>query len=291
MTEVFEAYRKNFLAGEYAACQHGRALLFNYGPKFHLKPAKYWHLSQIGLRIIQTYSLSQHPEPMDFYDPIVNHGGVGASSAEISCLYRWLIKTNILSEKKTLLDKVKWYQRHTWNQIGLPPSGVDFISQHQQGLIWVDVNQNKCTQINWPFDDIDCMVVKTKDKIATHKHLETITPSMDFKELNDCLDPLYHALQTSDRNGFFHTLKMWDDALKALNLFTPLPHDQEEKLMSCQGLLYRRGSGALGADTWLIFYTPEYRLTLIQTLNALGYTHLYPLHLEKKHANTHYHAE
>jgi hypothetical protein len=290
MAEVFKAYRKSFLAGEYAACQHGRALLFNCGPAFSLEPAKYWHLSQIGLRIIRTYGLTQYPQPMHFHDPLTNHGGVGASSAEINCLYHWLIETNILSEKKNLQDQILWYQRHTWNQTGLQPSGVDFISQDLQGLIWVDVKQNTCTQMTWPFDDIDCMVVKTKDKIATHEHLQTITPSMNFNDLDDHLDPLYHALQTGDRSGFFQALKMWDDALKDLHLFTPLSPDLEEKLLACEGLLYRRGSGALGADTWLIFYTPEYRLTLIQWLNALGYQNLYPLHLEKKHANTHHDA-
>lgn len=291
MNDVICAYRKTFLAGEYAACQYGRALLFNYGPTFILQPSSYWQLSQLGQRIIRTYGLTQHPKPMSFIDPLDNHGGVGASSAEVSCLYRWLHQTQIVSTEYTLEQQVAWYRKHTWSGEGLPPSGVDFLAQYQAGLIWIDVTQETCIPLIWPFKTFDCMVVKTRQKVATHEHLKSICYNDDFSLLDDYITTLYTTICNQQESRFFQVLRILDHTLQTMGLQIQPDPQEEQLILSCPGVIYRRGTGALGADTWLIFYYPSQRQALIQQLQSLGYLYMYPLYLEKSHANTLNHAE
>lgn len=249
MSDSWQAYRKTFVSGEYAACQFGRGFVLTYGPAFMLTPSDQMKLSTFGLSVLKNY-----PEihtSLALRDTIVNHGGVGASSAELACLYQYLCDTN-LEQSTDLTTKRQWYLNHAWDGHGLPPSGIDFIAQQYQGLMWVDCNKNICEHIEWPFQEYVWLVIKTNDKLNTHTHLRAIPNSLDLETLDKSLNPIKDALEQKDFSQFVDAQQQYDQALETFGFTTEKHKPYKDAINTLPNVAYIRGSGALGQDTWLI---------------------------------------
>lgn len=252
MTEhTWTAYRKTFLAGEYAACHHGRGFILTYPPAFQMSTATAWSLSTLGMQTIQAYRPHLPHPALSWIDTAKNHGGVGASSAELACIYQYLC-AHELEKPSNLLDQRQWYQNHAWNGIGLMPSGIDFIAQTQSGLIWVDCEHNQCESLSWPFDDYLWVVIKTMDKLPTHQHLKETNPDLNLTDLDTLLDPIKKSLARSDLDAFIHAQQNYDLTLATLGFKTQAHTNQINYLRKLNGVKYVRGCGAMGQDTWLV---------------------------------------
>ena len=267
----WQAYRKTFLAGEYAACQFGRGLLLNYGPAFQMTVGHHWQLSDLAKQILNRYDI-KHSAPLVWLDPEPPHGGVGASSAELACLYNYLC-INGFEKETTLVNKRAWYQTHTWSGKGLKPSGLDFLSQQLSGLIWIDCQNNICKPLDWPFDDLIWLVIKTNEKLKTYTHLESIVTKPEFGFLNDYLDSVKTALENASLTDFISALSHYDAGLNSLNFYSMAKADMDalEHVQSKPNIYYARGCGAMGKDTWLVLTK---RATLAQSLAHIK--HVYP---------------
>lgn len=260
------AYRKTFLAGEYTACLYGRGLVITYGPPFELKQSTKMNLSAFAQTVIDQYP--NIPTALTLSDSKPTHGGVGASSAELACLYQYLCDIG-LETMSTLPKQRQWYRQQAWQGQGLPPSGIDFIAQRHQGLMWVDCDQNTCQTMDWPFDDYVWLVIKTNDKLNTHTHLESIQKKSDFKALNGLLDPIKGAIESTDFEGFVQAQSQFDRALHELGFKTQTHQPYLDAIMKLSDVAYIRGSGAMGQDTWLTLIKKSTQTETLKAIQAI----------------------
>lgn len=263
MQSEWHAYRKTFLSGEYAACLHGRGLILTYGPAFKTMISSTAQLSAFGQSVIKHYPMLT--SCLAFKDTQPPHGGVGASSAELACIYQYLCDQG-LEQPRDLLSKRTWYRQYAWDGMGLPPSGVDFIAQTKPGLIWVDCHQNTCHKLHWPFADYVWLVVKTNDKLDTHTHLKNIANDIDFTTLNTLLDPIKTSIEQANLEGFIQAQCHYDQTLYDLGLRTPTHQPYHDAIKEIPTVSYIRGNGAMGQDTWLILTKQS---DLKNTINAV----------------------
>ncbi len=260
------AYRKTFLAGEYAACHYGRGLVITYGPPFELKQSTQMNLSEFGQNVIDQYPDISNSLALSDSKP--THGGVGASSAELACIYQYLCDLGI-ETMSTLTHQRQWYRQHAWQGQGLPPSGIDFIAQKQPGLMWVDCDQDHCQKLDWPFDDYIWLVIKTNDKLNTHTHLETIPKNSDFNTLDGLLNPIKQAIESKDFKGFIQAQSQFDDTLNDLGLKTQAHQTYLDAIMKLADVAYIRGSGAMGKDTWLTLIKKSTQTETLKAIQAI----------------------
>lgn len=266
MQSKWLAYRKTFLSGEYAACEFGRGLIITYGPPFSMSESDKTNLSTFGKSVVKQFPKIQ--SNLDLTDPKVSHGGVGASSAELACIYQYLCDSK-LQQDGNLLQKRQWYRKYTWDGVGLPPSGIDFIAQKHLGLMWVDCESSVCEKIKWPFRDFSWLVLTTNEKLNTYTHLKKINHSEHFKILNALLDPIKNALDTKNFYGFIQALERYDENLKTLGLTTESHTPYLNAIRKLSDVKYIRGCGAMGKDTWLILTKKSKQSHILKTINEI----------------------
>lgn len=271
MQHTWRAYRKTFLAGEYAACQYGRGFVLTYGPPFKMIQNLTDQLSAFGNSVTAKYPSLKG---LSFIDTEQAHGGVGASSAELACIYQCLCDHG-LEQPGDLISKRLWYRQHAWDGVGLPPSGIDFIAQIKPGLIWVDCEQNMCEQCVWPFTDYVWLVLKTNDKLNTHTHLKTLTHEGDFKALNDLLDPIKTALEQANLEGFIQAQRHYDQALHDRGFSTQAHQSLHEAIHTLPSVSYMRGCGAMGKDTWLVLTKRTDLSNTMKAIQAISATNIH----------------
>ena len=225
---------KTFLIGEYAVLNKGAAIILNTKPRFEMQNGK-------------------------FCDPHHSKGGFGASSAA------WIFKNKIFDKNpKTIISK---YVKDTWSGVGIPPSGVDVISQMVGKVFSIDLSSMKITSDDWNFYDF--FIVRTGNKIPTYKHLEQLDNVDQFGNLTE-LSRKALALFIKKDKKFFEYLKQFDQELARLNLCLNESAKLKKKIMKMDGVVYTRACGAMGADTIIVFILPDKNTTVEKELLKLN---------------------
>lgn len=245
---------KTFLLGEYAALSGGSAILLTTTPCFEISlttspslagihpesPAALWWNKQ-G---IKNYGLN-------WYDPYHGSGGLGASSAQFLGSY-WASR-KIRPITNTPIDMLEAYYQVSWSGKGIRPSGYDVIAQSHQGCVYINKINQQIESYHWPFNDLSLILLHTRNKLATHIHLENALVPNQKNELSETVDQAHIAFKEKSSSQLIRSINTYHSQLTQLDLVSPytlqlireLNHEFPE-------ILAIKGCGALGSDVILI---------------------------------------
>jgi mevalonate kinase len=263
MKYVLSVPSKTFLLGEYAVLKGLPALLLNTEPRFelHVSYAANPGLSHDGIeslspggRFIQDHADFFKRYQLYFYDPHEQRGGFGASSAQFLLLYSLLTYGHATVELQPaqffMQDLLACYQNYSWDGRGLAPSGADVIGQLQGKLTWFDKQQFTAHSQDWPFAELRAVLIRTGNKLATHRHLAELS-SIPYQSFDKILLQAHHALQTADADGFIQAVKLYALELEQAGFVASATAALLAKLQALPYLLAAKGCGAMGADVIL----------------------------------------
>jgi mevalonate kinase len=266
MSWQVSAPSKTFLVGEYVALQGGPTLILTTAPRFSLHITAYrqhYHpfkaqgitaASPAGQFLRQTAD-EWHGLGLNFYDPYHGIGGFGASTAQlvmVMAFAKWrkryqLSTLQIAYDPETMVQN---YQKLTWKGEGVAPSGADFIAQWHGNICLFHRQAKQLLQFEWPFPDIQWVLIHTGQKLVTHHHLCHL-PSVDTVPLATLAAQANQSLQTANAQEFVAAVQAYGDALQQQQLVTPFSKQLLTQLQQRPEVLAAKGCGAMGADVVL----------------------------------------
>lgn len=255
---------KTFLLGEYAALAGLPAILLTTTPCF-----KFTLFSQ------QTQQTEIHPEsPAGIYwgntvgnqtlkweDPYGGLGGMGASSAQFVGTY--LADTFLNQVSPTQEAMLQAYHRVAWRGQGLKPSGYDVLAQSLSGCVYLSPENNDYETYDWRFDDLAFILVHTGQKLATHRHLQTIVLPHNTTPLTETIQLAKQAFDESNSTYLIQSVNKYYQHLLSMNLVSEHSKQLVQTLGQNPEILAIKGCGAMGADVVLIL-TPKEKYTQLQ---------------------------
>lgn len=197
-----------------------------------------------------------------FRDNYKGRGGFGASTAQFIGLSFFKRQTEApeTTISQSSFFKSIWQDYQDTNRQLNPalseaqlPSGYDLWSQLIGAVSTVkrfstdsDVQFNY-QRMEWPFADLDFLIVPTGFKVATHEHLGTLNTE-SLKGLSHLSDKMMVSLQAKDHTGFLDELKTWNKRLMSLDLVHANTLEILNSLNTHPEVAFAKGCGALGAD-------------------------------------------
>jgi mevalonate kinase len=252
---------KTFLLGEYGVLQNGGGLLVNTSPRFVIKAEKaVGQCAHSGIpvnspahKFLLANKETMNKLNIEFLDPHFGKGGFGASSAQFVLLYALseIVRGGQLAMgKSTFSDIHSTYSEYSKIEGNAQPSGIDVISQLLGELAWVQPNEGHFHQCKWWFADIGFVVIRTGNKLATHKHLTEIK-DLDFSKLKSIAQSGYQAVVDQNAAKFVEAIVDAATALEEAELVLPRTKDLLQEIEGLDSVLAAKGCGAMGADTIL----------------------------------------
>lgn len=251
---------KTFLFGEYGVLKNSPAALLNTNPRFELNvepihndrgfligihhdsPAGRYH--QIHSDFFKNYKVA-------FYDPWNGSGGFGASSAQFAMLFalkNLLTGSDLHSYKYDFLNRLRnTYREIASGRTGLPPSGADVIAQWVGGVTHLSFASQTIETLDWKFKNLSFVLLKTKNKLVTHKHLEVIEDVLDA-EYGLIAKRGILALKNADERNFILSVQAQFQLLSKNEFVAPETREQILEIQSSGYTLASKGCGAMGAD-------------------------------------------
>lgn len=268
---------KTFLIGEYAAIAGKSAILLTTTPCFefifHQSPhpsEKIHPQSPAGLWLEK--HLGAQKEYLQWHDPYPFRGGLGASSGQFIASY---LATCFLQQKKnTVHDMLEEYYRLAWNGQGLRPSGYDVIAQSQQNCVYINQNKNLIEIMPWSFPDIGFLLLHTRQKLATHHHLQqrlVLSPA-DIQVLSSLAEDAKIAFAHKDSKQLVDIINNSHQQLSAMGLVASHSLELIHRIKQNPRILAVKGCGAMGADVVLILSHVSDITAIAESLSTAGLT-------------------
>ena len=264
---------KTFLLGEYAALAGAPGIVLTTKPCFELTLSK-----QVGLEGI-------HPESpagrwwrkqgevafgLQWFDPYLGRGGMGASSAQF--LGTYLATEYLKQNRPTQAHMLAAYIECAWSLEGIAPSAYDVQAQSLSGVVYIDRQHNACQMYDWPFEDIDFVLLHTGQKLATHQHLQ----AMELPNHMDVLAAIVHkariALEQSESELMVDAVNAYHHALEQMHLVAAHSLQQMDALRGRSDVLAIKGCGAMGADVLLLLVKATSTASIRLDLSQKGWT-------------------
>lgn len=286
---------KTFCCGEYAALAGGAAILVTTNPGFEMN----FQLSENGCaNPFHSQSPAgfyfQHNRAffsrwaVEFKDHYQGRGGFGASTAQFIGLsyFQKYVESSGAVEKDPSSLKILW--RDIWdnyrgvNKCISPlltesqlPSGYDLWSQ-MVGRISVVKRTMSAGQIDfwtqkteWPFDELDFLIVPTGFKVATHVHLEQLNTEYLHSLAGDS-EHLVNYWLMKKAPDFLKGLERWVEKLDKLDLIHANTKDLVTELRRHSEIVFAKGCGALGADILFVIFKREMLNAVRIILSEMG---------------------
>lgn len=267
---------KTFFLGEYAALAEASAIILTTNPCFELtlssstehttskihpqSPAGIWWEEHRSLRI------NRH---LIWEDPYQGCGGLGASSAQFLSTY--LATCFIQETKPTLGHMLNAYYHCAWQGKGIRPSGYDVLAQSQEGCVYINKQNKQIQSFNWPFKDLSLFLIHTGLKLATHHHLQNLSPLPHaIHELSALVDEAKQAFELVDSQKIIWAINCYHQKLAEFNLIAQHSLTLIDRLKAYAEIVAMKGCGALGADVLLIITLEKDALKLCEQLKKLN---------------------
>lgn len=274
---------KTFLIGEYAVLDGGHGVVVSTGPRFRVDFKEVAKEEESYVK-----GLSPQGPPMDFlkdnldifshfamdmHDPHEHKGGFGWSSAQFLFLY--MIKEWVRQAKPDILPKIdraallEEFLAYSWDGDGWAPSGLDVLSQLEGKILFLQsprkiidgkvapIEFSEYHQIkDWPFEDIQFVLLRTGKKVATHSHLSNLQ-GIRTSSLGKLAEESGKSLLDKDEEEFIRTINQYKNDLREQDLVDPASWNTQQELMQRPEVLAIKGCGALGADVLLVIVVTE----------------------------------
>jgi mevalonate kinase len=260
MTLNFSAPSKTFLAGEYAVLAGGPGLLLDTAPRFSFQAVK----GVGGVEGIPDGSpaakwLKSHENltrdwKLEFLDPHTGRGGFGASSAQFLFAHAWtsLMQISVSRAVEGIDLKALWSDFKSAS--GGMASGADMLAQAVGGV--AVVSGSEAESRSWPFPDLDFAILRTGQKVETHRHLAELDRGV-LQTLVGPANQVVDRFQAGSVEKFLHAVKDYALQLRELHLQAPSTLAFLKTLENEPWCKAAKGCGALGADTLLVFFARE----------------------------------
>lgn len=260
---------KTFLLGEYVVTKGGPALLLGTAPRFILNVLphtdskqdfdKTFHPDSPAGKLIRSNMDFYRQFDLNFIDPYLGIGGLGASSAQFALLFA--MQTQVTDITPSFLEKaLNIYRELAWDQTGTAPSGADVIAQLTGGLCFYHSDRKIINKFSWPFSTMDLCLIHTGNKISTHTYLKDLV-DIDTGHMGDVVEDAIMALETSDRELFIESINTYGELLQTKNWVAATTVLLLEKIRTQQGVLAAKGCGAMGADIIFVLLETKSRDT------------------------------
>lgn len=239
---------KTILFGEYAVLAGGSAVVLNHAPRFEL-------ISGEGRfevpknsptdRMVNSRSLLG----WNFVDPHDGRGGFGASSAQF--VFSYAIQTQDLKSgflsQNDILKLHQEYLKYSRQDEGYQPSGTDLIAQVLGQTTLLKMTEREFVSTPWPWKEVGFAVFKTQNKIPTHAHLKSLSPT-NFEKLVKLSRLSSEHFNQKNLSGFLEHLAMYSEELMSLGLTLTETQKSVVRLLKLPGVVLAKGCGAMGAD-------------------------------------------
>ncbi len=267
---------KTFFSGEYLALLDGPAILLNTHPRFQnqfeLNTEKEYYSNPIEDEENPLHKFWNDNEDFlldfdyEFIDPFEGSGGFGASSAQWAAFYAFVNQYHksvghffdkTLNEndfvKKLDFGFIEQFLRtyRSYSGAKFPPSGYDVISQWVGKVAYIDVGKKIIKRFDWPFDDLSFVLIKSSEKVATHKHLNDLSQVPEVP-LRECVGKVVKAFETKNEGLLFEGIRENFEVLKSADLIAPHSIKTVDHFLKNKDVLAAKGCGALGADVFCV---------------------------------------
>lgn len=267
----FYSGSKTFLAGEYNVLFKGKCIVLVTEPYFTLSVNKGTSkLTGIpsdspGFKFYNQHIDIFHNLSIEFSDPHKGSGGWGASSAQYALLYKLFLH---ITKQKFIVDNFLHEYRLLAATSSILPSGADCLSQYENHTIFFDSKKNYYEHINISFPNLDFFIVKTKTKIPTHLHLQTIN-NLYTVNLENFTNRIFQAIKTKNEDIFCKNIQDFFSELENLNLVIPATSNLVKEILKIQGVKAAKGCGALSADTILVVCNKQHKTEIHQEVFSI----------------------
>jgi len=176
-----------------------------------------------------------------------------------------LHKSPELLRKELLTD----YLRMAWFGEGVPPSGADILAQNEGGVCLlqaIDGGFGVKHQSLWPFKGKDFFVVRTNNKVATHTHLQELSPQ-SYPDLVELSRKGVEAFSLESWSTLVQVVEDYRRGLRTHSLTCEATQNLLTEVGSWPEVEACKGCGALGADTLLLLFDSSQRESLQEKLN------------------------
>lgn len=216
-----------------------------------------------------------------FKDPYKGQGGFGCSGAEFLATYfaieiykilskqKKMTKANLKKQLQNLINKEKKQTKvfFKFKQLSQWGSGFDVLSQLFGSLVWLENKNNFIAKtVLWPFKDYQFSILKSASKLDTQKHLSVLSDqkiTIVAKQLQPVVQKALLAIKKVNIQNFFIAVKQQQNILETASLVCPQSIKKNKTLKQITDILASKSCGALGADSFLIFYSTKHK-TLIK---------------------------
>ncbi|MGH1467520.1 MAG: hypothetical protein ACRBBP_01390 [Bdellovibrionales bacterium] len=252
---------KTFLIGEYTVLLGSKALVLSHSPFFSVedkKPEEAFHPKSPAGKLL---SKSKKEQNFTFLDPHKGSGGFGGSTAEYLAAYQF-----IKSDTKT--DEILKDYFTNFEEVSNKPSGADLCAQSycEEGVLEYKKEPLEHELHNWPFKDLEVLIFKTKDKVKTHTHLDSVSLE-NLETLKVIAEEAVALFKEGDEQGFLGLV----DAFTKEQAMQGLLHENAMRLIyainQIKGVSTSRGCGAMGADVLAVFVKPEVKEYVLEKIN------------------------
>lgn len=256
---------KTFLVGEYGVLAGGPALVLGTEPCFELKVefvdkrADFFAHKDSPAGFLWGHFVKDVEAKMgfakfSFFDPYREAGGMGRSGAEFLLLREWLKQNEFETEKNLIQD---------YRKFAKSGSGADVLAQ-SMGLVTLieSVASNEAKALKWPDWNLSFLIYKTGRKMKTHEHLEKNKTKSNstraYKKLAEISERSITAFRKKSLHAFLNTLIDFSTFQRKNDLIDLENYYLLEKMMALPSVYFARGCGAMGFDTFLVFYQKEF---------------------------------
>lgn len=248
---------KTFLVGEYLALHEGPVLVALTGPSFSAsffrhegsqpeQAADFHPMSPAG-RFMRLYPSAFYNLKIKFVD-YIQKGGLGASTAQFLAVYAWSLIAQGQNPLETDIDDLLGkYRECAYDGQGIPPSGADLVGQLKGSLCYFDRRQKQIRQFQWPFPQLELMLVHTGHKLATHEHLRSVE-DFNSQGLLKAFEKCYEGLLEKDEALFCEGVNDYAEELYQLGFTCQNSLDLLGQIRKLPGVRAAKACGAMGVD-------------------------------------------
>ncbi|MDR0968129.1 MAG: hypothetical protein LBL99_00650 [Holosporaceae bacterium] len=266
----FSAGSKTFLVGEYSVLFGGGAVVLVAPPNFELKARK-GKTDLIGVeKNSSAYSFYESHDfdglSIEFFDPHNGAGGFGASSAQFATLYKLYLE---LTRREFNVDSFLEEYKKLAGKKGVAPSGADCVAQYFNRDVFFDSETNSVEKIDWKFPNLDFAIFKTGIKVATHSHLQELSP-IDVSELKNLTFGVKNSFRDLDEESLTKNTQAFFNALKDKGLVVDNTAKIVGDLLKIDGVKAAKGCGALCADAIIAIFEKTMRANVEKACDLLS---------------------
>lgn len=271
MHKIIAAKSKTFLIGEYCVLFGGSAIILTTIPEFKLviktneKESKITGISEQSpaFSFYIKYKNVFKNLDIEFIDPYKESGGLGASSAQFTTLYKlYLALTHCNLEINSFLKEYKYFAGKA--------SGADCVSQIYNHHIYFDSKNSTAENLEWNFENIDFAIFRTNFKTATHLHLSQLDNNLNVSELKIYVENAKQSFTNKDSDCLISNVNLFFSSLKELGLVLDKTNELVKVFMNTKGVFAAKGCGAMCSDTILVIFDIKNKLNVLETAKRLS---------------------